>query len=341
MTGVLYKAAVVFLLTYAAAYAQEMSCDPALFKDYVSSKHDLSTTIHVLRTIDDRNFETFKQNFSGDITLPIEGTPVDFGSTFSSFDAKRKEVVSKYAGDFSTAEASSDLKIKFSGLSGSAYSACLGFASETIPGLHLVPEGLTGDSVTIKLVWRNPPGTTNPLRVQYSGAGPTQTVQLAPNGSHIFSISRNKDEDIRIDANAENGQIAWLLIPRIELPPRGKPCEAFQADHADTTACNQNTAVGYFWRVAQKLQNYGTGPIDPENSGVSVCSPETEGSVAMTFRFPLTQANFQEVRAVYAAPNNGEGGDPQCRHTGNNVEQTKDDKASICGVFRVICTKQF
>jgi Na+-translocating ferredoxin:NAD+ oxidoreductase RnfE subunit len=66
----------------------QTACNPELFKDYSTGIKTAEETFAVLDIIDNDNFSAFKQHFSGDITIPIYGVPVDFGASYSSFDQK-------------------------------------------------------------------------------------------------------------------------------------------------------------------------------------------------------------------------------------------------------------
>jgi hypothetical protein len=102
----------------AAEAAPPLSCTPDLFKDYSKGAYSDAATLAMLDIVDQSNFDTFKQNFAGNVTVPIEGVPVDFRASWDSFKDTRSRVFTEHQYSSSSSTSLQWLNIYFSATDG-------------------------------------------------------------------------------------------------------------------------------------------------------------------------------------------------------------------------------
>jgi hypothetical protein len=272
--------------------------------------------------------------------------PVSFGATYGSFDTKRREVFRQYNYNYNSEYAQASLEITFSTNSTSAYRACLD--ALTYLGVHMYAVDLNSDGVTILLRYRAPPKLIGDLDVDVEVSNPTSKsltkLTVTMNGERRFSLAR-QSSSTRIIANG-GGYSASLLIPP---PPPPEPPQQptfvyYQSKNTEMAACNDNTANGYYWHVARKLQNWGISGPSATNPTIASCDASHLGEQAMTYRFPHSHDRYQAVAKAYQAYNGGSGGDPECVHYGDGVNPSilwnVPPQGYHCGVFQAECRTQ-
>jgi hypothetical protein len=167
---------------------------------------------------------------------------------------------------------------------------------------------------------------------------------LFSNDSSVSCSRQSPSTKVQIDIWFNSGapRQALYIPPIPPIPPAPLlSCAEFQARNAETAACNRYTAAGYYWLVAGKISNYGTGMPIAQNPTEVPCDKDNLDKPAMTWRWPQPPSTWQTVRGLYVAANYGSGGDPECQLVGNPaVKWTDVPQGYHCGVFSVICSKQ-
>jgi hypothetical protein len=102
LTGIFAFLFVIWSSTHLAVAQQQVACDPALFKDYSTGFKTEEETFALIDIVDSSNFNSFKQDFSGNVTIPIYGVPVDFGASYSSFNQQRDNLHKLYQTNYNS-----------------------------------------------------------------------------------------------------------------------------------------------------------------------------------------------------------------------------------------------
>jgi hypothetical protein len=213
---------VVPLMWANGVLAHETKCDPSLFKDSSASVLNIEETFALLDTVDQNNFESFKEAYNGNAIVPIDGVPVSFGADYKSFRQKRDELHKKYNLNYHVKQSRAATELKFSVLSNSAYQKCLETYANTQSGVHLSATDISPSGVTVIFKWKNPPGDHRSARVQVTAIGAVgdypRTINLVSDGSSSQIFGRNPQSELRISANWQ-GYHDELLIPVIAQIP--------------------------------------------------------------------------------------------------------------------------
>jgi hypothetical protein len=210
----------------AAKAAPPLSCTPDLFKDYSKGTYNDAATLAMLDVVDQSNFETFKQNFGANITVPIQGVPVDFGGTWDSFRDTRSRVFAEHQYSSSSSKSLQWLNIYFSAAGGTAYDKCLDAYIKSTAGVHVWAKDVSATGATLYVEWVTPPGLgAGSVTIHAEGAPDWQDldVNLIPNASANFTIKRNSDKEVRITVNTGGAYADNLTIPpdpKIAIPPQ-------------------------------------------------------------------------------------------------------------------------
>lgn len=330
----------------AGASAQQLQCEPDMFKDFLSSQRNLAETLHLLKIVDTTNFSELKQGFNGNITLPIDGVPVDFGATYDSFDQKRTEVFSKHQTDYTKDESLADLQITFSTNSLSAYRGCLDAYVHSQIGLHLVATDVRDDAATIRVSYQSPPGEAKPLDVEIQSRGVSQptvmSIRVKAGGEKSFIVDRLAKSDMRLTANG-GGYSPSLMIPRLDSIP-SMPCKSYKAGHPERKiACNDKTADGYYWEIGDRSGEYASG-VD-NNGIVPACDGDHDRgrSNGHSARFPysLSEPGYQPVYDKVWPRDRATEEQKKCIYEGQGqLIPGAVPRHDICGVFVATCQKQ-
>jgi hypothetical protein len=244
MTKLFGVLAFLVITGYAAAVAasqQDTVCNPELFKDYSTGSKMSEESLAVLETVDSSNFDSFKQNFSANIIIPIYDTPVDFGATYGSLDEKRKSLRTVYKRNFDAKSAHAWLNIYFSENGTSSYAKCLDAYNKNTHGLHIWVKNLTPDGATVYLQWNNPPGLGK-VRAVVAADGVKgwrdMYVDLEPNADRNFHVNRPSDAPVTVRANTIQGYSDDVMIPAtIKVVPPPQEPESLAQDQRLTVFC--------------------------------------------------------------------------------------------------------
>ena len=112
-----------------------IECNPRLFQELDTGKYDLKESLAIIYQVDENNFHELKRDASGNVTIPVEGVPVNFGATYKSFETTRNELHGKYASNYGKSEYEEWLHTRISG----EYARCVEGYVKTHggPGLYL------------------------------------------------------------------------------------------------------------------------------------------------------------------------------------------------------------
>jgi hypothetical protein len=255
-----------------AAHAEQSGCDPSLFKDYDAQRSSTVETFAILDIIDESNFSQFRQKFTGNVVIPIDGVPVDFGTSYSSFNQKRSDLHRRYQSNYSKQESQASLRIKFSAESSSSYRACLDAFVRTQVGLHLWANHVSDDGVTVVVKFTSPPGDARSLDIAITRSGsPSQSFTLLSNGSRAIPMTKSAAQEVRIVANG-GGYHDDLFIPKKMTIKRVEP------RHVQMCSCTgQGGVLGVvLWQPKGTLggglwKPPATEDCQPENMRVGQC----------------------------------------------------------------------
>ena len=208
---------VIFSLLHARAdAAAPLTCTPDLFKDYSKGGYSDAATLQTLDIVDRTNWDTFKQNFSGNVTVPIDGVPVDFGASYESFNETRTRVYTEHRFSSSKNTSLQWLNITYGTVGGTAYAKCLEAYIKVTSGIHIWASNVSAGGATVNVQWVAPAGMGKVMaKIKGTGAADGKTdvsVDLVPSGASNFAIKRQADEEVRLYVNVP-GYADDLVIP--------------------------------------------------------------------------------------------------------------------------------
>jgi hypothetical protein len=199
------------------------NCDAALTRDYYNQVTDTKTTISLLKLIDESHFSDFKQKFSGNVIIPLDGVPVDFGADWSSY----KQAVDRYASQLNINYSNEEYEsIATSSVPEPARKDWLACKIITTPGsLFLEIDNLSADGSVVRITGEyspergrredgTPDSANNPYVFSTGSSFVDQPpVSWAPNLQHTFSVKRDPKTDFFFTINLINGQANKLKLP--------------------------------------------------------------------------------------------------------------------------------
>jgi hypothetical protein len=231
--------ALVILITSSIfTVARADDCDAVLARDYYDQSTDTKTMFSLLRLVVDQNFDQFKQKFTGNIIIPIDGVPVDFGSSWSSFHEKREQYINQLNINFSD---ETHQTVAVSSVPHDAREFWLKCKIEDKPGsLSLAIDSLSSDGSEIRITGRYNPqegggdgkyDSDNPYVLSANTtflSGPPQ--KWKPNLDNTFSLKRNAKNEFFLKINLKNGHANKLELPPWDSNLLGPQCTARDAD---------------------------------------------------------------------------------------------------------------
>jgi hypothetical protein len=218
----------------------KLSCNPDKFKDFFSGTWNNDVNIAIVDTIDQSNFDDFRQGFKGDITLPVLG---NFGSTWNSFNNHRAELHEGHRAKYSRRGAETWVRTKFSQAGASAYKTCIINTS----GLHLWAEEIRQGGAVVYVYYKEGTNYQGPVKVRLEAKGPTKWKHdpiFLKGGSENFYVSREADKEILVIGNTSRGTPDHLVIPAVGDEPVPLP----------STACSFPALRGWVGPANQGMQ---------------------------------------------------------------------------------------
>jgi hypothetical protein len=212
-----------------------------MFKDFDLNQSSISVKLAIIDNVDQSNFEELRKKFSGNIIIPIGGTPIDFGATYESFDQRRSSLHEEYRSNYSKEESRYSLRIRFSSESGSAYRACLDTYERGLPGLHLSAKNVTDEDLTVVLKYVPGPHDPGSITVAVTGDGlnAPQQITLLSNQSRPFAVRRLPDKNLRLYAYS-TGYDDDIFIPKpmkiTRVTPSHNPIQVRAIDFIDAAS---------------------------------------------------------------------------------------------------------
>lgn len=139
-----------FLLSFNFLFAQNCKCSEALIQDMVSINVDKRTYLEYLNTIDKSTYRKISSEGGFQFEVPIDGVPIGAGHDHNDLKKFANHWSEKLYGRSFSENSSNYMEKKLSGLSYSAYIACLRECSGA-PGLHVTVINNTYETVSIRL----------------------------------------------------------------------------------------------------------------------------------------------------------------------------------------------
>jgi hypothetical protein len=189
------------LHAYPALAESPSTCDPAAFKDFSHGTYSDEETFSLLSLVDKTNFNSLKDNFGGNITIPIGGVPIPFGADFSTFSTTLQTEKTEHRFFADKKDSREYIAYKFSDAGLDAYKKCLREKS----GLDIQIIEPTERSFSLAVDLHDP--SNHPERIDITvtredGSTPQKwRVRVDPNGGVVRPFQRNPQVGIRIDAN--------------------------------------------------------------------------------------------------------------------------------------------
>lgn len=203
------------------ASAQQQDCSQALVSSSVSWQYDRTLKLSMLNMIDNSNFEQSKVDFSGGITLPVDGVPINAFANFSDFEQARSREFQRSEFDFSEEESALYAAQFVPADAFDAYETCLRLNAQQNYGLHLIPREVSPDFVSIDLLWNSPPPVQDAtLRFELFGGQATADLPdvLPPSNYSAVNFQRNEGQPLRLIVSANGFQPVRLTVPTADLP---------------------------------------------------------------------------------------------------------------------------
>ena len=195
------------------------SCDPDAFKDFSHGTYSDEETLSLLSLVDRTNFNSLKDNFGGNITIPIGGVPIPFGADFSTFSTTLQTEKTEHRFSTTKRESRDYIAYKFSDAGVGAYKECLRKQS----GLDIQIIEPTERSFSLAVDLHDPSNHPEPVDITITredGSRPqTWRVLVDPSGGGVRSFQRNPQVGIRIDANLIENSGAVRKHATVTIPP--------------------------------------------------------------------------------------------------------------------------
>ena len=256
--------------------AAPLTCTPDLFKDYSKGGYNDAATLQMLNIVDQSNYDKFKQNFAGNVTVPIYDVPVDFGVTYDSFKETRSRIFKEHQFSSSSNTSLQWLNIYYSASATTAYAKCLDAYVKGTPGIHVWAKDVSATGATVYVQWV-PPAQVGSVTATITARGAPQwqdfTKDFGPSYSSNFAVKRQPDQEMRILVNVP-GYADDLTIPadpRIATPPAapaGNPKIIAIATTVNGSDANCAPARENTWRIdlpIRDVNHIGIGyVVEPE-----------------------------------------------------------------------------
>jgi hypothetical protein len=182
----------------------------------------------MLRLIDRSNFQEKKRLFSGGITLPVDGIPIEGFANYESFDQARSREYARQSFELDTNESVNYVTQFVPPEAFNAYTDCLRANGLRNYGLHLIPVEVSDEFVGIDLFWNSaPPVSDAALTFEISGGQFTQATpsSLPPSSYRAVNITRNEGEPLRVTVSANGYRPERLSVPAptlAEIPEQNR-----------------------------------------------------------------------------------------------------------------------